>query len=371
MLSRLDDYPIHQTPEPVAHSLNGSLNQYDRYFFNGFTRDGSLYFGVALGLYPNRRVMDAAISVVRDGVEISCIASRQAPLEPTDTHVGPIRVSIDEPLRTFTITVGPNESGIEGQVTFTARTIAVEEPRFTYHQGATVTFDYTRLTQWGTWSGRLTVDGETLTISPGEVLGVRDRSWGIRPVGQQPPGPGGFSQFFWLWAPLHFDDCCVHFDVNETGEGRQWHSFGAVIPLLSSPSDALTDTGGIAPRMERVSHEIRWQPGTRRAAEATIHMEPFAGDPVEVHLEPMATFQMLGLGYLNPEWGHGHWKGEEAVHAERWVLSELDPLNPFYVHIQHIVRATMGDRVGVGVFEQLVIGPHAPSGFTELLDGAK
>jgi hypothetical protein len=30
----------------------------------------------------------------------------------------------------------------------------------------------------------------------------------------------------------------------------------------------------------------------------------------------------------------------------------------------------MGDREGVGLCEQVVIGPHAPSGFKELLDGA-
>jgi hypothetical protein len=31
----------------------------------------------------------------------------------------------------------------------------------------------------------------------------------------------------------------------------------------------------------------------------------------------------------------------------------------------------MGTQVGLGVLEQLVIGPHVPSGFTELLDLAR
>jgi hypothetical protein len=30
----------------------------------------------------------------------------------------------------------------------------------------------------------------------------------------------------------------------------------------------------------------------------------------------------------------------------------------------------MDGKVGVGVLEQLVIGPHEPSGFTEFFDGA-
>lgn len=33
-------------------------------------------------------------------------------------------------------------------------------------------------------------------------------------------------------------------------------------------------------------------------------------------------------------------------------------------------RVRMGVKAGVGVVEQLVLGPHAPSGFTELLDAA-
>ncbi len=67
MITNLDDYPVHQTPEPVAHPASGDPNVYDRYFFNGYTADGDIFFAVAMGLYPNRRVMDAAVSVVRGG----------------------------------------------------------------------------------------------------------------------------------------------------------------------------------------------------------------------------------------------------------------------------------------------------------------
>ncbi|MCZ7525120.1 MAG: hypothetical protein M5U14_01225 [Acidimicrobiia bacterium] len=368
MLIPLDDYPVHQTPEPVAHTLGGAVNHYDRYFFNGYRRDGSLYFGAALGLYPNRRVMDAAFAVVRDGEEISVIASRLAPLD-RETTVGPIRVTVEEPLRRLRVSVSPNESGLEADLVFTARSVALEEPRFTRYEGASPVFDYTRLTQWGTWSGTLVADGERVDVTP-DVMGCRDRSWGLRPVGQQVPGPSGsVPQFFWLWAPLNFDDLCVHFDVNEDGEGRPWHWNGVVMPVLRTPGDPLVDPGS-ARHMARVRHDIRWEPGTRRAASATLHLEPHDGEPLAVHLEPMLTFRMRGLGYLHPEWGHGHWKGDEALHTERFRLDDVNPLDPFYVHVQQVCRATMGERSGVGVFEQLVIGPHGPSGFREMLDGA-
>jgi hypothetical protein len=38
--------------------------------------------------------------------------------------------------------------------------------------------------------------------------------------------------------------------------------------------------------------------------------------------------------------------------------------------VQQLCRARWGQREGFGVLEQLVIGPHRPSGFRSLLDGA-
>ena len=36
MLSKGDDYPIHQTSEPIAYA-GTDRNFYDRYFFNGYS----------------------------------------------------------------------------------------------------------------------------------------------------------------------------------------------------------------------------------------------------------------------------------------------------------------------------------------------
>ena len=52
-LTRGDDYPIHQTPEPVAYA-GTDRNFYDRYFFNGYAPTGEgedLFFAAAFGVY--------------------------------------------------------------------------------------------------------------------------------------------------------------------------------------------------------------------------------------------------------------------------------------------------------------------------------
>ena len=89
-----------------------------------------------------------------------------------------------------------------------------------------------------------------------------------------------------------------------------------------------------------------------------------------MHLEPLLEFQMAGLGYLHPEWGHGVWKGEAAEGGERWPLPVADPLAFDRLHVQALCRATLGDRTGWGLLEQLVIGPYEPGGLTGLADGA-
>ncbi len=63
-LHPLDDYPIHQSPLPISHTVSDSPVVYDRFFFNEYTADGSVFFAVAFGVYPNLRVMGGAFSVI-------------------------------------------------------------------------------------------------------------------------------------------------------------------------------------------------------------------------------------------------------------------------------------------------------------------
>lgn len=360
MITRADDYPVHQTAEPIAVAGGGHRNFYDRYFFNGYTRDGALFLAGAMGQYPNRGVADAAFNVVHRGRQYVVRASRRLGDERMETRVGPIAVQVIEPLRTLRLTVDPNPWGLSADLTFTARAGVIEEPRFhRAHQGH-VFMDSTRLTQHVAIAGRLVVDGETIDLDAATTWGSRDRSWGIRPVGErEPDAPGTPAQFFWLWSPVNFPDLCTHFDVNEEADGSRWHEAGMIAPVGGAPVAA-----------RRVDWSIDWRPGTRRARAATITLEPPDGEPLRIALRPLYDFAMVGLGYNHPTWGHGMRVGDDVVDGESFALADLDPSVPLYLHVQAVCEATCGTRQGIGVLEQLVIGPHAPSGFNELFDMA-
>ncbi|MGD9702508.1 MAG: hypothetical protein AB7Q42_07050 [Acidimicrobiia bacterium] len=367
MLTSFDDYPIHQASVPIAETATSDVNHYDRYFFNGYRRDGSLYFGLAMGLYPNRHVADSAFSVVREGaLQVNVHASRRAPVDRRDANeVGPIRVEILEPLHRLRLTVDAPDHGLRAELTFSSRSPAIQEPHFHMRAGVRVVFDYTRLTQFGTWSGWVEVDGERIDLTDDGTWGSRDRSWGIRPVGERAAlgAPMAAPQFYWLWAPVNFDGFSTHFDINEHADGRRWHETGFHAP-----------DGGEPAAMRTVDYRIGWQPGTRWASWCEIDLVSWEDELTTVRLEPMYHFQMLGIGYGHPDWSHGVWKGELEVGGDRWALPVDDPTAPHHVHVQAVCRATCtrpgGEVVeGLGILEQLVIGEHRPSKLTGLVDG--
>lgn len=185
VLTPFDDYPIHQTPMALAHAGNGHPDHYDRFWFNGYTED--FYFAVALGIYPNRGVIDAAFSVVHERTQRSVFASGRAPLDRTQTAIGPIRIEIVEPLRVNRVVVDAPEHGLSADITFTARTAGYEEPRQTRYLGSRLIIDMTRASQLGRWAGSVTVDGATRVLDEQTVYGTKDRSWGLRPIGLPAP----------------------------------------------------------------------------------------------------------------------------------------------------------------------------------------
>ena len=369
VLSSYDDFPIHQACVPIAHSATPDINHYDRYFYNGYAADGSLYFALAMGLYPNRHVTDAAFSVCRANVEatreeVSVFASARAPIDRRDaTTVGPIRVEVVEPMRVHRLHIDAPDQGLRAELTFTAGSDAIEEPHFFQRVGVRVLFDYTRLTQFGAWTGWIELDGVRIELTS-PITGSRDRSWGVRPVGEPAASgaPVSVAQFFWLWAPVNFPEFSTHFDVNEYGDGRRWHEVGAIAPR-----------GQGAEMMRTVDYRITWQPGTRYASAFEYDLIAWDGATATVTLQPIFNFQMSGIGYGHPEWNHGSWRGESAVGGQRMTLPVDDPLSRENVHVQTLCAATYRDSsgrnaTGTGILELLCVGDH-PTGLSGILDG--
>lgn len=350
------DYPLHQTADPVAFA-GTDRNFYDRYFFNGYAPDGAEFFAAAFGVYPALDVADAHFCVIRGGTQHCLHASRRLGMERMDLACGPIRIEIVEPLQKLRLTV--EGEGIAADLTFTGRAFPIEEPRFTWRVGPRTVMDYTRLTQNGHYEGWIEVDGKRIACADG-TAGTRDRSWGVRPVGAPDPQFAGRTvpQFFWQWTPVNLPRRSLFFHLNAHADGSPWNTRAVIAPDGNGPEafHEREDARMVAPLA----------PGTRWPAGGRLETgdERFA-------FEPLARFQMRGLGYTSPKWGHGKDHGELEVEREDIDLEGVDPGRPDNLHVQMVCRVTGADgEQGVGVFEQLAIGDYAPLGLKGMTEPA-
>jgi hypothetical protein len=174
-------------------------------------------------------------------------------------------------------------------------------------------------------------------------------------------------QVFWLWAPLHFGDRFTHLALHEHGDGQRWLETALVLDPIA-PDVSPCSTSGVR-ECHNLGYELEWEPGRRQIRRARLWFD----DPIEgethIEAEKLATFRMRGIGYWHPYWGHGSNHGQLETGRESIRLDDFDPTDFASIHLQNLVVATMGDRRGIGVIEQIAIGPHRPTGLSGFLDG--
>ena len=363
MITKADDYPIHQLPHPVSE-VGTERNFYDRYFFNGYSKSEDFYFAAVLCLYPNLNIMDAAFTLVKEGKQHNIRASRVLGLERLDTQVGPIEVKVLEPLNKLAVRLKENDSDITADLVFEKRFEPMQEPNMTLFNGPRKIMDTCRLTQHGLWSGVIKISGEEFKITPEIFAGTRDRSWGVRPVGSgdsQPMVPFEMPQFFWLWAPTHFENFSTHIYFVDNEEGEHVNSYAKI-----QFSDGKEQSNFISH-----NKKLSYVPKTRRLKELQLISETSNGEQYNFTITPRLNIFMCGLGYMHPDWGHGQYKGELETFYDSYDLKE-DPQDPPFLHVQSLCDVHLdfkGDKAnGRGVLEQLFLGAHKPSGFKDLFD---
>lgn len=363
-----DEYPLHQAPYSLAHAATSDRNFYDRCYLNCFDTEGDFLLVSGLGQYPNLGTTDAFVCVrVGDHQHVVRTSDALGP-DRMRQEVGPYRLEIVDPLSELHLTCAGDEWGVAVDLHWRGSFPAVDESPHLMRTGAKLTLDAQRFAQVGTWEGWVRVAGTEYPVVPGRHIGTRDRSWGIRPVGEREPAgrPADppFEGMWWLYVPMAFDD------------------FAIVVILQEEPSGfrSLNDCTRIwrDGRIEQLGWPrvtIHYRSGTRIPTGATIDATDADGRALHFDVESKLAVPIhVGGGYGGDiDWLHGEWKGEKFT--ERRTYDMTDPAivgRAGFGVIDHVGRAVCRQPDGTttegwGLFEHGALGRHDPSGFADWL----
>jgi hypothetical protein len=367
MISNWDDFPIHQTGQPVRFVQTSDRNFYDRYYFNLHASSDELFMVMGLGQYPNLAVQDAFACVQRGESYRVVRASRELG-DRMDTSVGPFRIEVVKPLEEVRFILEENEHGIAAELLWRGAIPAVEEQNQFIRRHGRVLFDTSRFAQTGCWEGTLQVGDESFEVTPDRWWGTRDRSWGIRPHGEPEPegihanGPGSLSGM-WNYFPMQVDDHSILYILNEEDDGTV--ALYDARRIWKDPTKPIENLG-------RVEYEHKLTPGTRMMSGSVLKFPDAPSGPIEIRCEPLChAFIAIGTGYtpLEPEWRHGMYQGPLVVQGKQYVTTEIAPLGQLTI-VDHVGRYSYPDGIGYGLYEHAFIGPFEKYGMKDRADGA-
>jgi len=362
----MDEFLAHQTPETFDRVFTSDRNFYDRYYFNLHPCSDELFLIAGMGQYPNLGTTDAFVSIAHGNTHTVVRASRELGANRQETRVGPLGVEVIEGLRKLRIWCEPNEWGVAFDLVFDGAGPALEEPRtFQRMSHGRVQMDTSRYSQVGSWSGSLEVAGRTHEVTPERWKGVRDHSWGVRPVGEaEAPGirvkdmAKGVG-FFHTWMPMQFDDFMLKIFVEEDRNGVRLVEESMKIHHFAS--------GGRVEAMGSPRIHFDYLSGSREITGATIEVLDPDGKPLRIRATPLRTLYLAaGSGYVpSPDWAHGMYHGEQKVEGKVYDVGTREArakLGPLYETLSRYELST--GEVGYGLLENLVIGTYVPHGFT-------
>ncbi len=361
VLSPTDDYPLHQISDVIRHVGTSDRNFYDRYYFNLHGSSDELFMVMGLGQYPNLGVQDAFAVVRRNNGHHVVRASRELGNDRSDTRVGPLRVEVQEGLKRVRFVVEDDATfPLAFDVVWNAAIPAYLEPRQLVRRHGRAMFDSTRFAQTGCWSGHLRIGDEHFEVTPDRWKGCRDRSWGVRPIGEAEPagihsGSAGSMHGMWNYCPMQFDDYSILYICNEHDDGSR--ELEEAVRIWADPERAPELLG-------RPEHKHRFTADKRLIEEGLLLFPEAPGGALEIRAELLEELYVaVGTGYgLETDWRHGMYQGKEEV-VQHFSLDMEKDRDQMFGLIDCAARFTTdsGD-VGYGLFEYMFLGPFARYG---------
>ncbi|MGH7805793.1 MAG: hypothetical protein ACREQJ_15710 [Candidatus Binatia bacterium] len=331
-----DDYVTHR------HQTD-DLGWFDRFYVNVHSPKSGMTLSVGMGRYPQNEVVDGFSLLVDGATQRNFRVSREGSPDEKRIAAGPLSAEVVEPLRTWRLRLDENESKLAYDLTFHGDLVPIDVGRMHRRSRRTgALLDFSHFVQVGRVEGRIAIDGQRHEITPDSWLGLRDRSWGIRPGAGHVPNDEAPSatagKHDWVLARVG-DSAAFYFLGGGGGRPPVFLGAGVVGPKG-------------AENVVSVERTLDWDPDGRfRGSHAVLATE--SGRKLELSAAAPRSTLYLRAGLYGGLDGkvQGQRRGPLVVEADEWRLDDRDLLAERTGLNDHVCefRSTLGS--GFGIYE--------------------
>lgn len=272
-----DDFPIHQTAAPLSTVGPDHPGWTERFYFNVIRPTGEIAAVVGGGVYPNRGLGEFYFCRLDGQEQVNVRGWHPLPIAGAPPEPGPFALRCETPLRDWTLSVDLPDASFAGSYSGTMAPYlypTIDVPP----SGPGEPFDlHCHFVALGTWSPGTLGSEEPL-------LGVRDRTWGVR--SRRPR--------LHLWSVLALGERTVAFHHQELADGT----------VLLSRAVVVHGDGRVATQAIAV-HDLHLHPQERMIDHGALEL---IGEDGTVRLE----FDRVGQGIRLAGAGYDDRQGERG-----------------------------------------------------------
>lgn len=312
MLSRYDEFPIHQASRPFAHIPSTDYSWDEGYYFGVFNAEKQIFLLTGMRVNPNADMIGGYAIINVAGRQYSVRFSR-CWRRQIDTVIGPLSYEFVEPMKAVRLRLEANDSALSFDITWTGVAPPFEEAHHVAETRGRVTTDQTRYSQPGVACGVIEFEGVRHEVTPDRWSGDRDHSWGLyadrKPLGGHaewlpPRETPAVPRALRFWTLFEAGDWSGFYHIHESSTGEQVK----MNDVFGAPFEGNLFNGWDGPTVRLIAarHELRFHPGTRIFSGGTIHLTDELNRPWIQHFDVAAPpWVVQTMGYTTGSWKDG------------------------------------------------------------------
>jgi len=318
MISVMDEYLVHQIESTVDHVASTDVNWQDRFYFNFLDRQGRFSGLLGYGAYPNRNIQEGVFRAVCDNKLYIANFTRTVNHDREKIFADGLAVNVVEPMKKWRVSFDLKDPAVKADLEFSGRNVPYEFVPIFHRRNGQVVWNQVHYTQAGSYTGSVSIGGQTFT----DLVGIRDRSWGLRNIQELD---------LWIWVSANFGSYWLTAWHSETAAGKVICSDGAIM------YDGKTEVVPIV----HMEHDIQFEPGKRTPKSARYLLTDENGKRTEVLAQARDT---IFVGLVPP--GVVDLSDPGQLDMQDKTAGIFDQMQEFRV----------GSDVGRGLTEFLVVG---------------